>query len=355
MLTKQKLYKFSQLSNDNTGDKKGELQMMKKISLLLLTLVLLITSVAAVAAMPINIDRVEINDIELEQNAANRLDVIRDNEFEIEISFTPTQNVDNVEIEAAIYGFEYNDISRIADYIGNADYDANVTYVRKLRLTLPDEVDEDDYRLRIIFADRNNGEIVQNYNLKIDVPRHKLKIEDIIIFPSNDIEAGRALLATVRIENKGEKTEDDVRIEISIPELGLAAVDYIEEIDPDDEEETEEIFLAIPVCTKAGQYIIDINVEFDQLKDNERAQVPIRIIESDRCSDNQEQDTEPVVVVQQVQPQEPVEPVADEQPTTSTKNVVRKVLEVLLLVLIGILVIIGLIIGFSKLGRTQDF
>ena len=179
MLTEQKLYKYSRLSNDNKVIVEGELIMMKKIILLLFTLILLTTSVAA---LPIVIDGVEVNDVEVAQNVANRLDVLRDDEFEVEIRFTPLQNIDDVEIEAAIYGFEYNDFNRIADHVSNADYDANVTYVKRLRLTLPDEVDEDDYKLRIIFADRNNDALILNYNLKIDVERHKLKIEDVITF-----------------------------------------------------------------------------------------------------------------------------------------------------------------------------
>ena len=350
MLTKHNLYKDSLLSNDNIGDSDRGKNTMKKIALFAFMFVLMTVTAFA---LPITIDEVQVNDVEIEEDDVTRLDILRDNEFEVEIRFTPTEDVDDVEFEIAIYGFEYNDINRIADFIHNADYDAGVTYVKRVDLALPDEVDEDDYKLRIIVADRNGDELIQNYRLKIDVPRHKLKIEDVILFPSNFIEAGKGLIVTVRVENKGEKTEDDVRVEISIPDLGIATADYIDEIDPDDEEETEELFLAIPVCAEEGLYNAQVKVEYDEFTEIERAVLPINILKSNRCIVEEEEEEQPVVVVVQQTP-EPEEPAVTEDKPSAMK-VVRRVLEVALLVLIGLLVIIGLIVGFTKMGRNSDF
>jgi len=322
---------------------------MKKIVLIALMFVLL---TASVAALPLTIDRVEVNDVEMDTSSSTRLDILRDDEFEVEITFTPYENINDVEFEVTIYGFEYNDIDRIIDHIDNADYDAGVTYVKRLHLYLSDEVEEDDYKLRILVADRNNDVLIQNYDLKIDVPRHKIKVEDIILFPPH-VEAGRALLATVRLENKGEKTEEDVRVTVSLPELGLQGTDYIEEIDPGDEEETEEIFIAVPECTEAGNYIVRIEVAYDEGHEVERADTPVTIIASDRCQEEEEEDTSSVVIIVE---QPPVQPeVIDEAPKSSGKKVLRAVLEIILLVLIGILVVIGLIIGFTRMGKDDSF
>ena len=62
------------------------------------------------------------------------------------------------------------------------------------------------------------------------------------------------MLATVRVENKGQKDEDDVKVTVSIPALGLSATDYIDEVEEDEEEETEELFIRMPKCAEAGQY-----------------------------------------------------------------------------------------------------
>ena len=234
------------------------------ITVFLLT-VLALTSVAS--ALPLVIDEVQIDDIEVSESGVNRLDLERNNEFEVEVRFTPTENIDDMEIEASVRGFEFNDFDAISDVTHTADYDAGVTYVKRLTLRISEFAEEDDYKVRIIFADRNGDILVQNYNIKVDVPRHALRVEDVIMFPGYEIQAGRALLVTVRIENIGEKVEEDIRVQISIPDLGIAAIDYIDEIDPEDEEETEEIFLRIPSTVPSGEYDIKIDVAFDQLHD----------------------------------------------------------------------------------------
>lgn len=324
--------------------------MMKKIALGVFAFLLMITSVAA---LPITIDEVEIDGVTIDPDQTNRLDILRDDEFEVRITFTVLEDIDDVEFEIAIFGYEYNDIERIVDYIHNADYDANITYVKRIHLSLPDEVDEDDYKLRIIVADRNSNLLIQDYNLKIDVERHKLKIEDVLLFPSSQVEAGRALLATIRVENKGERTEDDVRVEVSIPELGISGADYIDEIDPNDEEETEEIFLPIPVCAQSGTYLAEVLVSYDDDREYEKTTIPIQVIASDRCVEEEEEDSIVVVIAEAPNTAQVVtEPEPVEQKTSAMK-IMRRMLEVSLLVLIGVLAIIGLIIGFSKMGKTD--
>jgi len=257
--------------------------------------VLAFSSVAV--ALPLVIEEVQIDDITVTEGAVNRLDLERGNEFEVEIRFTPTADIDDMEIEASIKGFEFNDFEAITDVTHTADYDAGVTYVRRLHLTISEFAEEDDYKVRIIMANRNGDIEVRDYNIKIDVPRHALRIEDILLFPGGSVQAGRALLATVRVENVGEKTEDDVRVSISIPELGLVAADYIDEIDPEDEEETEEIFLRIPNTVPSGQYNVRIDVAFDQLHEVITENVIISIIGDPEYAPMDEQEPETVITV----------------------------------------------------------
>ena len=138
-------------------------------------------------------------------------------------------------------GFEYSDIAPLSASTMVFDAEENVTYVRRVRLRTSDEVQEDAYKLRVIVSDRNSDAMTKNYNLKIDVPRNGLKVSDVTFFPDGSVEAGKGLLATVRVENKGERDQNDVRVQISIPELGVSGVDYIDEIKSDREKGTEEI------------------------------------------------------------------------------------------------------------------
>src|SRR5574341_1362769 len=206
-------------------------------------LALFLTVIASAAALPVTLDEVEVDDTILSENAVNRLSLERGQEYEVRVRFTPSSDLDNAEVRVFISGYEFSDVEDIEDKTPVFDAQANVTYVKKLSITVPDDVDRDDYKLRVVISDRFGDERVANYNLLFDVPRNALKIDDVIFNPANAVRAGSALLTTVRVENKGEKQQNDVKVTVSIPGLGVSGSSYIDEIDDGDEEEqTEEIF-----------------------------------------------------------------------------------------------------------------
>jgi len=297
---------------------------------------------SAASAITVTIDEVQVDDTVVTLGAVNRLDVTRPSEIEVEIRMSATQNVRNMEIQALISGYEHNRDERIMETTPLFDADANITYVKKLSLRLPDNVKEDDYLLRITATDRNSVELVQNYRLKLDVPRHDLVIEDVILSPSDNLKAGSALLTTVRLENQGEKDEQDVKVTVSMPELGISAADYIDEIDSDDQEETEEIYLRVPRCVKAGEYTVDVTVEYNEFHDSFVQSQRIMVVQDDTCNAG----SSVVPIVKQEQALVPLSPV---EPKASAMSKLRGALEVSLLVLLGILVLIGLIVGLSRL------
>ena len=112
-----------------------------------------------------------------------------------------------------------------------------------------------------------------------------MRLEDVIFSPSDSLVAGKALLGTVRLQNMGEKVENDIKVTISIPELGIQASDYIDEIRVGDEEQSEEIFLKIPDNAKSGKYLVNVDVQFQQLHDKLTAQKQITIIGKEDSSD----------------------------------------------------------------------
>jgi len=254
----------------------------KRLTKLVPLTILLIALALGASALPISLDEIEIDDTELQPNEENRLDLERGEEIPIDIYFTTTEDIDNMEIMAFISGHEYNYITPAADSKGPFDTEANVKYHKKLNIDLSEDFEEDDYKLRIIFSDRYGKEDIFAYNLKVDVPRHLLKIQDIIFNPETQVKAGSALLAQVRLENKGEKTEDNIKITVQIPELGVSATDYIDEIeDTDEQEETEEIYLRIPVCAKPGIYEAKITVEYS--RETITKTKAIQITENEMC------------------------------------------------------------------------
>ncbi len=248
-------------------------------------LLLFITLFATITyALPLTVEHVKLDSQELSTNAVNRLDVERGKEVEVEIRFSSSQPVRNVEVEAFIAGYEFNDVERISDTTPPFDMDPNVSYVKKLSLTIPDEVDEDNYKLRLIVSNRDSELLVSNYGLKIDVPRHALTIRDVLLSPGPAVKAGSAVLATIRLENKGEKDQEDVKVTFSIPELGLETSDFIDKVKNDDEEETEELLLRLPNCAKSGAYTAHVIVQFQRGHRTLTQQIPLTILENEQCT-----------------------------------------------------------------------
>ncbi len=264
---------------------------MKAIqTIIAIALFLAVLTSAAAAQIPVHPDdvTVEFDDVVLSASQDNRLSIERGDEYEVRIKFTPYADVSSAQVRAEIDGFEFSDTEDISARTLPEDYKANVTYVEDLKLRIPDDLDKDNYKLRVTLGDKDNSAVVLEYNLKVDVPRHALRIDDIVFNPSDSVRAGSALLAAVRVENKGEKNENDVRVTIDVPGLGVSATDYIEKIENDDEEEeTEEIFLRIPRCAKAGVYDVNVVVEFQKRRYKVSESKTITVLEDETCTETE--------------------------------------------------------------------
>lgn len=314
-----------------------------QILVLALLAVLTLSGTAAAQYLPVDLERVEIDDVRVHDDDDVRLDIERNEEFEVELELIAEEAVDDLTIRATIDGYEFSDVDPITEVIGPYDLDANVTYSRDLKLTLPEDLEVDRYKLRILLSDKDSYSELYEYNLLVDAPRHLLRIDDITFTPGRTVTAGEALIGSVRVENKGQKVEKDVRVKVSVPALGLESVEYIERIDDDDEEEeTEEFFLRLPQCAEPGVYDVNVEVQYNRGRDVVQDKTQVNVLENEACSVEEEQ----VVVVQQVQPElETVEPA----PTAPEKSTLRTVLEVILVVLVALLVLVGLVIVLTRL------
>ena len=180
----------------------------------------------------------------------------------------------------------------------------------------------------------------------IDTDRHSVKIEELILRPGNSVRAGSALFAVVRVENQGKKEEQDVRVEVSIPELGVSDTAYIDEIDEEEQEETQELYLPIPRDADEGTYEVEATVVFDNghsapLTKTARIEVWKDASSSASGQQSTQSQTQPIVVT--VQPAK----------SGLGSGSVRTALEIVLLVLVCLLIVIGAVVGFTRLRSDE--
>ncbi len=190
----------------------------------------------------------------------------------IDVWVKALNNVDNVRVEVSLKGYERGTISYTSDIF---ELDANVVKKVPLVLNLPEDLDASEtYTLTVEVSDKHNS-FAQEHFIRIKEKRHLLNVLDVIFRPSSDVEAGRFLRTVVRVENLGAKTEEDIRVSVSIPELGVSTRDFIDELVPendenDDEENslsTNELVLQIPRDAKEGDYEVRVDVEFNRGSD----------------------------------------------------------------------------------------
>jgi hypothetical protein len=244
----------------------GKSKMMKKVFSLLTVLLLGVLMSAAVSAQ-LQIDFVKIDGDEIFDSQSNFIqDVDRGDELDVKVRLhAVNESRKDVQIEAVLRGIDSSD--SVDDITDTFDMKADVSYTKTLTLPLIDKIDQDQYKLRIRVSDRNSITFEKTYELDIGVQRHDVEIRDVVLSPNTEVRAGRALLATVRLRNRGEQDEDGVKVVVSIPELGVSAADFIDELekedDNDDQATSEEMFLRIPDDARTGEYRVRVEVFFD--------------------------------------------------------------------------------------------
>ena len=260
--------------------------MKKIISVFMLFLVGLLAISAVSAATPLD-DKlryigVEVNDVSLSSTDARNLE--KTEELDVIVMFSLNESTDDVRVQVELTGYDNSDKSLVEDETDLFDVKANQVYDKKLTLKLPVRFEQGEYSIKVRIDDKTDS-ITVLYPVWIDAKSNLIEIKDIVLSPENEVEAGRALLTTVRIKNRGEQAEEDVKIKVSIPALGISASDYIDELDEedgtDDSTTSEELYMRIPENAESGDYTVKVEVTFDDGDETETATTTIKIISAE--------------------------------------------------------------------------
>ncbi len=243
--------------------------------------VLLLVFVGASAAQVV-ISDVELNEDSLSPTATNFVrDVQRGDQFTVKVHLYSTEPLSDVQVSGEIRGYDHTDL--IDDITSVFDMKANVTYVKKLSLSLPQRMGQDRYKLRIHVEDRDSNTYEQTYELEVDTARHSIVIQDVLLNPFDNVKAGSALLSTIRLKNYGEVTEEGIKMKFSIPALGVSASDYMDKLKSDESASSEELYLRIPACTKEGDYTWTAEVSYHDGEKTTSKSGSVHVIKGNYC------------------------------------------------------------------------
>lgn len=246
---------------------------MKAFSILMV-LVLAVFASASVradnnfgATPGIDVLYVKVNGDTVSNNQTIQTEFQRNNNLSVEVKLQSQDNatMQDVEVSAFIDGYEFNSNpnERLSDATEPFAVMPNVVYTKNLQLSLPGIMQNDSYKLRVVVADRYSSLNVYNYNLLVDSVAHAIQIKDVTLTPSDTVQAGKSLLAVVRLKNVGADTEQDVRVNVAIPDLGVSATGYINSIDPDTSKSSEELYLRLPIDAAKGIYGVVTTVTYN--------------------------------------------------------------------------------------------
>ncbi len=247
---------------------------MKKILTILFALLLVLTTTSVSASSNnYEIIMVSVDDMgTVFGNTANpnAVEVERGKEIEVKVEFRGTGEQDNVRVKAEIDGYEHGSIT---DKTSTFLVESGVIYKKTLYLDIPSDIDaSEDYKLRVRVADKDDYD-ERSCDVRIKESRHDIEIQDIIFRPSTYIEADSAVFVTVRLENTGYKKEEDIKVRLTIPEIGIITSDYLDELitqkqEDDDNRDDEssgqvELFARIPENAKTGDYEAKVEVIYN--------------------------------------------------------------------------------------------
>ena len=257
------------------------------ISLLTVSMVSASSTASTLGGLTTNYVSVEVNDEKVDPNALLTVEEGEKLDIKVELSVLDdgNANVDSsakgIEVVARLSGYEYSDYENLEDSTALFDVKEGTKKTVHLQLTVPNDLENGLNTLRVFVLDRNSQEISQTFELNVESARHSVKIADVSFSPSLTVKAGRSLLATVLVENVGENKEEDVKVTVAVPELGLTASEYVDEVDADDHQAVDEMFLQVPADAKPGEYTVKVTAQYDDLRETVSETYTLKVVESE--------------------------------------------------------------------------
>lgn len=236
---------------------------MKKL-LVALMVVLSVFSAAVLADTSSNyqVDNVYLDNMDISSATIN---VERGETKDLNVYLQGTGETTDVNVRAWIGGYEYDNVQVTSDMFQVED---GISYKKTLKLVIPEDLNANqDYTLYVEIYDDVDSVSFQG-TIHVSKVRHLLSTVDVLV--DNSVNAGDYTTATVRLKDMGDKKEEDIKVTVSIPELGISKSVFLNEltnneIDNLDEESSGSVDLtfAVPSDAKTGDYKVNVEVSYN--------------------------------------------------------------------------------------------
>ncbi len=205
---------------------------------------------------------------------------------EIKVILHTTEAVSDMEVEAELKGYEFSRSESLQDSTDLFDMAANTQKTVRLSIDLPRKLEKDIYWLRLSIDNKDSASVVRLVKLNVEPQRHGLDIADVSVSPGTTVKAGRSLLATVLLQNYGDRDEKDVKVTVAIPALGISASEFVDVVETDnhnvDYEDVPEMWLQVPATAQAGEYEVVVSARFNDLREAVTKKFMVTVLADER-------------------------------------------------------------------------
>ena len=250
------------------------------IGFILLLVTSILSGLSGATSHSFEVTSVEIDDHEIIIPSASfpTIHVERGQNLPVKVFFRGVRNTEDVRLRAYIGGYEFGTIEDESDIF---EVFNGVSDSERVVLKIPKDIDaSDNYTLNVELFDDDTSQRYQ-FKLRVEESRHAVSVFDVILNPPTNVRAGQPLFASVRVENLGARTEESIKVTVSIPALGVAASEYVDMLITEEDvrdlrdqkivfgtrrtsTSTNDLVLLIPEDAREGEYEVKTVVEYNR-------------------------------------------------------------------------------------------
>jgi len=220
------------------------------------------------------LDSVKVNSEDL--TGIDTLQVMNGETLKIDLRLSALEDFDNARLMAFVEGYEHSTLVSSTEVFS---VKTGKTYVKTLSITLPNDMNaEKDYKLRLVGANDLSGLTYKDYTLYVDTQRDRVDILDLVMTPSSGVEPGQNLIANVRMKNRGQQSQDSVKVSVEIEALGVKESSYLSNINPGEVATSDDMLLYIPEDALAKQYEVTVVLTYNDGHTDSSSEYTLNVI-----------------------------------------------------------------------------